>query len=467
MAADTAKEFPTRLAQNLPMFEINSNRSIKAFAFVLGLLSLFSLTVTAWVLLNVRHEQAIVSQLIRHLEGSDLAVADELSSELGLQGSLTFLLVLNIFASGIAFSIVLRGYFSSQQNLQDVKVLSTDILASMDAGVITTDLEGRITSLNSRGIELLGSSYSGLHQTIEQLGAEHVLLASICKELRVHGNPIRDRDYQIVRNGHRKTYRAGCTILRNRHKEEVGMVIHVRDVTEKAFMEERLRRMERYVGLGSLAAGLQHEIKNPLNALSLHIQLLCESLAKEHLNEEISETLSILNTEVRRISEVLDGFRNYASVDEIRLAPVDVGVLIEKLIRLLRPDAEQKGVTLGFHCPVECTTQLIADGAKLEQVLLNLALNAVAAMPNGGKLLFSLSSDSESMEIQIADTGNGIPAEIRGQIFDPYFTTRKDGIGMGLAVCEKIVRQHDGRIEFQTSSSGTTFSIHLPLEQER
>ena len=131
------------------MFEINSNRSVKAFAFVLGLLSLFSLTVTAWVLLNVRHEQAIVSQLIRHLDGSDLMVADELSSELGLQGSLSFLLVLNIFATGIAFSFVLRGYFSSQQNLQDVKVLSTDILASMDAGVITTDLEGRITSLNS------------------------------------------------------------------------------------------------------------------------------------------------------------------------------------------------------------------------------------------------------------------------------------------------------------------------------
>jgi two-component system nitrogen regulation sensor histidine kinase GlnL len=448
------------------MFETNSSRSVKAFAFVLGLLSLFALIVTAWVLLNVRHEQAIVAQLVSHLQGSDLEVAGELSSELGLQRSLSFLLVLNVIAAGIAFSLVLRGYFSSERNLQDVKVLSTDILASMDAGVITTDMEGRITSLNIRGAELLGSSYTGLFQTIEELGSEHALLTSICRELLEHHQPIRDRDYQILRHGHRKTYRAGCTILRNRQKEEVGMVIHVRDVTEKAFMEERLRRMERYVGLGSLAAGLQHEIKNPLNALSLHIQLLCESLPQEFRTADINETLDILNTEVKRISEVLDGFRNYASIDEIRHAPVDVANLIEKLIRLLRPDAENKKVSIEFQCEESITTQIIADGAKLEQVLLNLALNAVAAMPNGGTLRFHLACDSEMLEIQVSDTGNGIPVEIRNQIFNPYFTTRKDGIGMGLAICEKIVRQHDGRIEFETDANGTTFTIQLPVEQD-
>lgn len=447
------------------MFETNSSRSVKAFAFVLGLLSLFALIVTAWVLLNVRHEQAIVARLVSHLQGSDLEVAGELSSELGLQRSLSFLLVLNVIAAGIAFSLVLRGYFSSERNLQDVKVLSTDILASMDAGVMTTDMEGRITSLNIRGEELLGTSYTGLFQTIEGLGSEHALLASICRELLEHHQPIRDRDYQILRHGHRKTYRAGCTILRNRQKEEVGMVIHVRDVTEKAFMEERLRRMERYVGLGSLAAGLQHEIKNPLNALSLHIQLLCESLPQEFRTADINETLDILNTEVKRISEVLDGFRNYASIDEIRHAPVDVANLIEKLIRLLRPDAENKKVTIEFQCDENSTTQIIADGAKLEQVLLNLALNAVTAMPDGGTLRFHLACDSEMLEIQISDTGNGIPPEIRNQIFNPYFTTRKDGIGMGLAICEKIVRQHDGRIDFQTDTTGTTFTIQLPVDQ--
>lgn len=446
------------------MFEVSSNRSIKPYAVALGLLSLIMLIVTSWILYNVRHEQTILTQLIKHLAGSDLKVADELSSDLGLQRSLIFLLILNGGAVVIAFSLVLRGYFTSERDLQDVKFLSNDILASMDAGVITTDLNGRIISMNPRGRELVGMSESQEFSSIHDLGTEHALLASICSELLQHQQPIRDRDYHVERRGHRMTLRAGCTMLRNRQKESIGMVVHVRDVTEKAYMEERLRRMERYVGLGSLAAGLQHEIKNPLNALSLHVQLLCEKLQKESGDAEVAEMLDVLNTEVKRIGKVLDGFRNYASIHEIGKSPVDVASLIEKLVRLMRPDAEQKNVQLLFEPPQKPLSPVPADSSKLEQVLLNLALNAVAAMPEGGQLRFSVEEQGERMRIDVADTGKGIPVEIQSQIFDPYFTTRADGIGMGLAFCDKIIRQHDGVIEFETSPKGTTFSLYLPIE---
>ena len=445
------------------MFETNDSRSVKQFAFALGLLSLFALIVTAWVLTNVRHEQAIVKRLVSHLEGSDLQVASELSNELGLQGSLSFLLVLNVMAAAVAFTFVLRGYFSSERNLADVKVLSADILASMDAGVITTDMNGRIISINPRGRELIGLSSNDPGQTINQLGPEHALLPAICDNLREHHHPIRDRDYRTERDGHRVALRAGCTMLRNRQKEEIGMVIHVRDVTEKVLMEERLLRMERYMGLGSLAAGLQHEIKNPLNALSLHIQLLCERLQKETGDDEVNEILDVLNTEIKRIGKVLDGFRNYASIHEIGRAPVDVTRLIEKLVRLLRPDAEQKAVKLDVEIRPGTTSEIQADAAQLEQVLLNLALNGIAAMPEGGSLKFCVSTQLDKLRIDISDTGRGIPVEIQSKIFDPYFTTRSDGTGMGLALCDKIIRQHDGSIEFQTSTTGTTFSVMLPI----
>ena len=444
------------------MIEANDSPRFKQFAFALGILSLFALIVTAWVLINVRHEQAIVTRLVKHLEGTDLQVANELSSELGLQKSLSLLLALNVVAAVVAFSFVVRGYFSSERNLEDVKVLSTDILASMDAGVITTDISGRIITSNPRGRELIGLSFDKPAQTIKQLGAEHALLAAICEEMSKYHHPIRDRDYRTQRDGHEIALRAGCTMLRNRYKEEIGMVIHVRDVTEKALMEERLRRMERYMGLGSLAAGLQHEIKNPLSALSLHIQLLCERLQKETGDQEVNEILEVLNTEVNRISGVLDGFRNYASIHEIGRSPVDVSLMIEKLVRLLRPDAEQKKIKLIVEPSRRLNGSIQADAAQLEQVLLNLALNAFAAMPHGGTLRFSVCDDQGRLRIDVSDTGNGIPLEIHSQIFDPYFTTRCDGTGMGLALCDKIVRQHNGSIDFETSPSGTTFTVLLP-----
>lgn len=446
------------------MLETNDSPRFKSFAFSLGILSLFALIVTAWVLLNVRREQAIVTRLINHLQGNDLEVANELFSELGLQKSLSLLLVLNVVAAAIAFSFVVRGYFSSERNLRDAKVLSADILASMDAGVITTDMSGRIISMNPRGQELVGLGTDSPFGTIKQLGPEHALLAAICEEMNKYHHPIRDRDYQTLRDGHRVALRAGCTMLRNRRKEEIGMVIHVRDVTERVLMEDRLRRMERYMGLGSLAAGLQHEIKNPLSALSLHIQLLCERLHKETGDQEVNEILDVLNTEVKRISGVLDGFRNYASIHEIGRAPVDVSTMIEKLVRLLRPEAEKKKVKLIVKPPRTPISSIQADAAQLEQVLLNLALNGVAAMPNGGTLLFKVSHQEEKLRIDIRDTGNGIPAEIQSRVFDPYFTTRSDGTGMGLALCDKIVRQHDGSIDFETSPNGTTFSVLLPCK---
>jgi len=153
-------------------------------------------------------------------------------------------------------------------------------------------------------------------------------------------------------------------------------------------LEERLRRMEHYIGLGSLAAGLQHEIKNPLSALSLHIQLLRERLAVELPLPEVNEMLDILHTEVNRISNVLDGFRNYTSVNTLGRTPVVMGQLIDKLVRLLRPQAESQNIAIAFTRPPIPVGTVLADSGQLEQVLLNLALNGIAAMPDGGTLTF-------------------------------------------------------------------------------
>lgn len=471
------------------MFEIQDGRGIRRFAAGLAMLSLVAVIVTAYLLTNIRREQEILSRLIVHLPTGDMAVAQELSSDLSVQSSLSLLLVLNTVGLMVAFALVVRGYASSEETLRDVKVYANDVLASMDAAVVTTDRSGKITSVNSSGLEILQCDTEVLGQSLSQIDPQHSLLGTMCEEVGAHHHPIRDRDYIVDQNGYRKTLLAGCVLLRNRRHEEIGTVIHVRDVSEKALIEERLRRMERYMGLGSLAAGLQHEIKNPLSALSLHIQLLCERFASKEDDEEINESLDILHTEVKRINNVLDGFRNYATSTQIGRSSVDVTLLIEKLVRLLRPQAEMHGVILKVDITDRIVSPIQADSVGLEQVLLNLALNGLAAMPDGGTLRFSVTRQDDNVRIDVIDNGNGIPPEIRSKIFDPYFTTRNDGTGMGLALCDKIIRQHDGSIDFESHvhnekahpngfidghdpspvvnvsrPTGTVFTVRLPVD---
>ncbi len=246
--------------------DLHDRSTARWFAGGLAVLSLIAMIVTAWIWIYLRREQELVAGLVKHLPASDMAAVRELSGDLRLQAGLTILLVVNLIATAIALSLVVRGYMNSERSLRDVRVLSADILASMDAAVITTDRDGILTSTNPRGYDLIDIPDDGIGRPLSDLPDEHQLMATIRDEVAVTHQSVRDRDYVVQRQGHGRTLRAGCTLLRDQGGQEIGTVLHVRDVTQKAMMEDQLRRMERYMGLGSLAAGLQHEIKNPLSA---------------------------------------------------------------------------------------------------------------------------------------------------------------------------------------------------------
>lgn len=442
--------------------ESSDRSSVRWFATGLALLSLIALTVTAWIWVYLRREQVLVADLIQHLPPSDMAAAKELSGDLRLQTGLMILLVVNLIATAIALLMVVRGYLNSERSLRDVRVLSADILASMDAAVITTDRDGFLTSTNPRGHDLVDIPSDGIGTALATLSPVHSLLSSIRDEVTTHHHSVRDRDYVVQRQGHSQTLRAGCTLLRNGRGEEIGTVLHVRDVTQKSLMEDQLRRMERYMGLGSLAAGLQHEIKNPLSALSLHVQLLCERL--DQPDDDVAEMLIVLRSEVARINDVLDGFRNYAEQTPIGHTTVDASNMVRKMARLLRPQTDSVGIAIDVQLSTQSNATIQGDSVGLEQVLLNLALNAIAAMPRGGTLTFRVATTDDAVRMSVADTGHGISPEIRPQIFDPYFTTRNEGTGMGLALCDKIVRQHGGSIDVRTGPDGSEFTIVVPIQ---
>lgn len=415
---------------------------------------------TLWLVHEVRKEQRAISELLRVHTPEKIDTLAPFPEELRWQLALTFLLMLVLVSAFIVVSLILGGYLRSEQSLRDLTRQSEDILESMGQGVITGDRQGRVIMMNREAARMLGSSFPANDETLQTLDertglrlhalAEHALHVRLLVENQACDFQLNENPVYLRVDGHP---------LRNEAGEVHGSVLHLRDVTESELIHRRMQRMEGYMGLGPVAAGLQHEIKNPLGALSLHVQLLAESLDGA-TGPRVRDSLDVLKTEVKRIGIVLEGFRDYASADVLDVAPADLMEVARHAVNLVRPQAESGGVSIRFTEP-EPSIQLNADAARIQQVLLNLLLNALDAMKQPGVIRI-VAEDGESLVgISVIDQGPGISPVALPHVFDPYFTTKARGTGMGLAVCRKIARLHGGDLDFETGPKGTTFRLTL------
>lgn len=454
------------------MFRVHSQDSRRNYQLaIVGLLlmSAAALAVTVWVMVEFLREQEIVDELIRKLPADVTGSARLLAGDLRWQFRLTILVVLNLVVTGIAVVLLWRAYSASLISLRDIKASAGHILNSMDQAVITTDADGTVTSINRRGLDLLQPTRECVGQPLANLSAD-IPLDDLRHEWAVERNIAKARDFTIDLDGTERTLRAFCQSLTDYEEKEIGCVLQLRDVTERLLIEDRMRRMERYMGLGPLAVGLHHEIKNPLAALSLHVQLLEEEIEKGCVLDESQQMLSVIKTEVLRIGTVLEGFRDFASIDRLNLGPLNLIELIRRQIALVRPSAERQQVTLRFPIETHDSSTILGDRIRLEQVILNLLLNALEAMPDGGNVDIRVHQTAEKVIVEVTDSGTGIPTELRDRVFDAYFTTKASGSGLGLAMCDKIMRQHDGNLTLRSFDGGTTFEMTLPahpLNDER
>ena len=451
------------------MFRVQSTESGKNYrGAIIGLLvlSALALGITIWVMIDLLDEQTIVQQLIRDLPARDLPAAETLAGELRWQFRLSILVVINLIATGIAVALLWRAYNTTQESLRDIKALAGDILSSMDQAIVTIDMDATISSFNSRAAELLQFSDDPVGTPLADL-TDQIDLVSFREKANASESKVIIEDFFVSAASGSRCLRTFCQPLRNFENVMIGNVILLRDVTEQIHVENQMRRMERFMGLGSLAVGLHHEIKNPLAALSLHVQLLEEQLDDPSDPDEIQQMLCVIKTEVTRVGSVLEGFRDFASVGRLHCDRVDVSELILQQARLIGPRAVQLGVELDIAHPHDTVNLMVLDRVRIEQVLLNLMLNSLQAMPDGGSLTVRYEraklGGRDAIRISVIDTGIGIPAAAQSHLFDPYFTTKSDGTGMGLALSDKIVRQHGGSLDFKTSESGTTFDVVLPI----
>jgi two-component system sensor histidine kinase HydH len=348
--------------------------------------------------------------------------------------------------------------------LQQVKLLALDILTSMDQGVITTDLHDTITGINSAATRILGVESDPVGRPLPSLNPGVGPLVALAHQTAERNGAVWDHDFALDRRGRLRRIRVDAHVLRDSSGNALGCLMLLRDVTDRVLMEERVRGMERFVSLGTLASGLHHEIKNPLTALSIHVQLLEKRLSDPSMRKPVDELLGVLKSEIHRLNGVLDSFRDFASLQRLTVRPGDVCEILAETVRLIGPQAAQHHVEIALQVPEEAIPHVPLDHDKFTQAVLNLVINALEAMPGGGLLVLGATVRDGEVVVEVSDTGPGIAPEIEHDLFRPYVSTKDRGTGMGLALSQKVISQHGGRIAYRTGPDGTTFSIALPLE---
>ncbi|MCD6405376.1 MAG: hypothetical protein J7M19_06085 [Planctomycetes bacterium] len=224
----------------------------------------------------------------------------------------------------------------------------------------------------------------------------------------------------------------------------------------------RQRKRERDL-LENLAAGLAHELKNPLGALNLNLELLREKLESSGgLPDDSRKRLTTIMKETHRLEDVLNNFLRYARRRPPALAPVDIPGLIEDVLVFLNPETLRAGIEVETHFDPDAATCL-ADASLLKQAMLNVILNAAEAMPNGGLVTITTEHNADAVSIVVTDTGTGVLPEDIPKLFDAYFSAKKGGTGLGLTITKRIIEDHNGTIELESSpGGGTTVTLTLP-----
>lgn len=242
--------------------------------------------------------------------------------------------------------------------------------------------------------------------------------------------------------------------------ERVGSLVTLRDASTRAQLEDQIDVSAKLAALGKLTSGVAHEVKNPLNAMVLQLELLKTKLADQ--GARVMPQLEVLSAEIRRLDRVVKTFLDFTRPVELHPAATEIGSLIREVFTLAEPQARKNNVRLVFE-PNGDLPPLRVDRDLIKQALLNLVLNGCQAMPSGGELKVKPHATADRLELEIADQGVGISPEARQKIFSLYYTTKPNGTGVGLAMAFRIIQLHNGSIDFSSEvNRGTTFRVSLP-----
>ncbi len=353
-----------------------------------------------------------------------------------------------------------QNYRIANRLLQDTSAFANEVVSHLPLGLIAIGREGKVDFLNGAAEKMLGVSLPEVRGK-DPADISPELWRAILDDLK-KGNTVVERELECeFPGGRRIPVAVSATRIFNKEGEFIGDVILFRDLGEVRRLQEEIRRSEKLAALGGLAAGVAHEIRNPLSSIKGFATFFMERFSKD---TEEKRAAQIMIQEVERLNRVISELLEFARPSELKIKETDIGDVLEHSLRLVEEDAKSKGVKIELMKKGDVPSVLI-DRDRFFQVLLNLYLNAIEAMEGGGRLSVSLSSsDGKEVSIEITDTGKGIESADVNRIFDPYFTTKPKGTGLGLAIVHKIVEAHGGDIKVSSKpGAGTTFVVTIPV----
>lgn len=392
--------------------------------------------------------------------------------------------------AGILLLLGLAGFISliwaqnvrrSRRMLQDSQAFASEIIASLPEGLVLIDAEGKIALVNDRAEEQLGVSFADvrgrapagllpqavsdalamvardgrLEETEIECHLDDRQEGEECIPMSISGARVVADDAALVGDGNS---RSGEQV-----KAHVADILILRDLREVRRLQHEVRRREKLAAVGSLAAGVAHEIRNPLSSIKGYATYFGTRFPE---GSEDREAAQIMVQEVDRLNRVITDLIGFSRPSDLTRRPTDVKALADHCLRLLGADAAAQGIALSLEAQDDLPPVPL-DPDRFSQALLNICLNGMEAMAEGGMLRLRIDRENgDFVRLRVSDTGHGIPAEHLGRIFDPYYTTKSQGTGLGLSIVHKIIESHGGAVSAASREGepgGTTFTILLPV----
>ncbi|MCK4224844.1 MAG: PAS domain S-box protein [candidate division Zixibacteria bacterium] len=363
----------------------------------------------------------------------------------------------------IGIVIINQNYFVLDRSYKEIKTLTGNVLEAMHSTVVAVDERGKIVMLNRLAEDLFGVSKDhAINRDYNSIFPDDpCLLKQALDEKRTTRDV--ETEFRTI-SGEEKALMIGTSCLFDEEKKFKGAVAVIHDITELKKYEEEAKRAERLSALGNLAAGVAHEIRNPLNAISITAQRLKAEFVPQKDQEEYTSFTKIILNEIKRLDKIINQFLSLAKAQKLNLIPTDMSKFLNEVVDLAEIEANQKDLQVTREINSLLETRIDPEGMK--KALLNIMLNGIQAMPSSGKLSVRsyLNDLQKTITIEIKDSGPGIPKESLSKIFQPYFSTKEKGTGLGLSIAYRIISDHKGKIEVKSEvGKGTIFTIKLPM----
>jgi two-component system, sporulation sensor kinase E len=342
--------------------------------------------------------------------------------------------------------------------------LSDMVMDSVSWGIVVLDEANRVLLANKASERLVPTEHGDFAERPFWEAVADREIAEFLKDRLEKTERVFEHDFVLDKQEARTVSISVLPLVR--HGEIHGSLVTIEDVTEKRSKEARLRRAESLAALTTLTAGVAHEIKNPLASIGIHLQLMQKQLKDRDAvsTADLKPYLDIVGEEVDRLNMILVDYLMAVRPSEARLELRDLNEVIRDITSFLRFELRDAGVELVTEFSEIPGVEI--DEKSLKQAMLNLIKNAIDAMPGGGQLWIGTSGKGDTVTIRVRDTGKGIPEDLIGKIFEPYFTTKDFSSGLGLTVVYKIMKEHRGEVAVSSrEGEGTTFALTFPVPQ--